>query len=43
MKVTRPRVGKPAMAKRLLPLRAPPRMKSDDANASGSSREDRLR
>src|SRR4029453_9375904 len=39
--VPRPRGGRPARAKRLLPLRAPPRMKSDEATGPGSSREDR--
>src|ERR1044071_9194912 len=40
-KVTRARGARPATAKRLLPLRAPPRMNSDDAMPAGSSREDR--
>jgi hypothetical protein len=40
-KVTRPRRGRSARASRLLPLRAPPSMRSDDAIVPGSSREDR--
>src|SRR5687768_16659412 len=43
-KVTRPLARCESTAKRLLPLRAPPRTNSDEAKASpGSSREDRCR
>src|SRR5439155_6007044 len=41
-KATRPRSDGSLTAKRLLPLRAPPRTKSDDAKTPGSSLEDRF-